>query len=891
MQPQLESQARPVETGSHISEDFYSVLRGLRRHKWLIGGCAVACTALGLIFALNMSTTFQATARLLVREQVGRLLPGAGGVSLQSVKGGEESLSTHVVIIRSPIVVERALERTEVKGLTVDWVIDHLTVTVPDPSANVIQVSYSAGSKGEAVRVLAAVIGSYEEFLRHDYDINVNKTIGMFIKAREEISEKLTKMEKEYLEFRRNNPTYSSTDNGRSFAQHRLEQWEQEGNRAAVRSMQLQTQLELAHKSFRDGADAATVAGAVSRLAALIGDHGTTQTNPEASAVPGRSFEEIEAQLSDVAFQRMTAARLLEHLREGRDGSAPSPGAGAEADRYFNADPEVVALRTEIERTKAKYDQLKRLTRRSDPAVTNTLNRVKDLEGRLDRLRRLRLPALAAELARSNADDDIRNAESQLKVLTAKEAALRESLAELKADRLAKARQDREKLIKQGGAGDVRVRQLDELIARLGENTEVTVAPKGEAKALSLLGSIEQTYQAIESMRQRIQDQFEKDLAESRKDEIGMLAESNLRTGIERQRVLFHSVVDQLNQAKLVSDFGTTNCQVINPPGVRANQSKRVLICFAALLAGTILGSTIACLIDQMDTRIRSLPEMRRALNCYVLGIIPELSREQRETCGSIGLICHTHPRSFVSEAYKSIRTNFELLRRSRDARVVIVTSPNVGDGKSITSSNLAISLAHVGRKVLLVDGDLRRPTQHQIHCLCRDRGLTHTLKDILPLSRAVRPSQVANLDLLPAGPTVANPSELLASPQLAEVLKEMRQAYDIVVFDTPPLLAVADASILAQSVDGIVLVVRTSTTCRPDVERLAELLQTLGTPVLGAVINGLTSSEMGKESGYRYGYGANGVYGTVGEPGLAVNNSLSGSISLTAVEDGRSSR
>jgi capsular exopolysaccharide synthesis family protein len=887
MQPQLESQIRPVATPSHLSEDLYSVLRVLRRHKWLIGGCAVACTALGLIFALNMSTTFQATARLLVREQGGRLLPGAGGVSLQSVKGGEESLSTHVLIIRSPIVAETALERAEVKGLTVDWVIDHLTVTVPDQSANVIQVGYSAGRKDEAVQVLTAVISSYEEFLKNNYDSNVNKTIEFFIKARDDVSEKLAKMEREYLEFRRKNPTYSGTENGRTFAQHRLEQWEKEGNRARVRSMQLQTQMELAHKVFREGADAATVAGALNRVASLMGDNGATQaqSDPEVAAGPGQSFEQIEAQLGDVAFQRMTAARLLEHLRAGRDGTAPPPGAGAkEAARIFYADPEVVALRAEIERAKAKHDQYKRLARHSDPAVTNALARVKYLDGRLDQLWRQRGPALAAEVARSDADDDVRNAESQLKVLTAKEAALRETLAEIRADRLVKARQDRERLTKLSGPGDMRVRQLDEVIARLGENTEVAVAPKGEAKALSLLGSIEQTYQAIEAMRQRIQDQFEKDLAESKKDEVGMLAESNLRSGIERQRVLFHSVVDQLNQAKLVSDFGSTNCQVINPPGVRENRIYRALILFAALLAGTVLGSAIACLIDQMDPRIRSLPEMRRALNFCVIGITPGLSREQRETCGSIGLISHTLPRSFVSEAYKLIRTNFELLRRSHNAEVVIVTSPNVDDGKSVTASNLAISLAHVGRKVLLVDADLRRPTQHQIHGLCRDCGLVHTLKDVLPLSRVVQPSRIRNLDLLPAGPEVSNPDELLASPQMAEVLKEMRQTYDIVIFDTPPLLAVADPSILAQSVDGIVLVVRTSTTCRPDIERMAELLQTLGTPVLGAVINGLTSSEMGIKSGYRYGFGFNEVDGGVGEPGAAVNNSLGGAASLNGV-------
>src|SRR5262249_42936812 len=151
----------------------------------------------------------------------------------------------------------------------------------------------------------------------------------------------------------------------------------------------------------------------------------------------------------------------------------------------------------------------------------------------------------------------------------------------------------------------------------------------------------------------------------------------------------------------------------------------------------------------------------------------------------------------------------------------------------STVASNLATSLAHAGRRVLLVDADMRRPIQHEVFGLGRDRGLPHALKDILPLGRVIQPSPVENLDLLLAGPAVSNPAELLASPQLTQAIQEMRQTYDVVIIDTPPLLAVADGSILAQSVDGILLVVRTTTTCRPDVERMVELLQTLGTPVL----------------------------------------------------------
>ena len=346
-------------------------------------------------------------------------------------------------------------------------------------------------------------------------------------------------------------------------------------------------------------------------------------------------------------------------------------------------------------------------------------------------------------------------------------------------------------------------------------------------------------------------------MAEAKKAEVGMLAEANLRSGLERQRTLFNSVVDQLNQAKLVSDFGSTTSQTLNPPSVRENRPQRALIALAALFAGSAMGAGMAFVAAQLDTRIRTLTEMRRALNLGVLGIIPAIGREQREATGEVGLISHALPRSFLSEAYKTIRTNLEFLRRGHKAEVILVTSPGAGDGKSTTASNLAISLAHAGRKVLLVDADLRRPTLHAIFATGRDRGLPHVLKDILPLHRAVRPTLVENLDLLTAGPEVSNPAELLASPHLASALKEMRQAYDVVIVDSSPLLAVADPSILAQAADGILLVVRTTATRRQDVERTVELLRALGAPVLGAVINGITQDEIGDRYGtYGYGYG-----------------------------------
>ncbi|MGD0044988.1 MAG: CpsD/CapB family tyrosine-protein kinase, partial [Isosphaeraceae bacterium] len=220
-------------------------------------------------------------------------------------------------------------------------------------------------------------------------------------------------------------------------------------------------------------------------------------------------------------------------------------------------------------------------------------------------------------------------------------------------------------------------------------------------------------------------------------------------------------------------------------------------------------------------------------------------------------------PRSLLAETYKSIRTGIDLLRRNWEGKVFMVTSPQPSDGKSTTASNLAISMAHSGRKVLLIDADLRRPSQHTIHGLPRSPGLTEVLNDQMPFHEAVQQTAIENLDFLAAGAEVSNPAELLAMDRLGALVRELRQAYDLVLVDTSPLLAVTDPSVIAVVMDAILLVVRDAVTRRLDAERSQDLLRALETPVLGLVINGINPGQGGY--GYGYGYGYHYGYGTYG--------------------------
>ncbi len=372
-------------------------------------------------------------------------------------------------------------------------------------------------------------------------------------------------------------------------------------------------------------------------------------------------------------------------------------------------------------------------------------------------------------------------------------------------------------------------------------------------------------------MREEFSRKFADDLAEAKSIENDLLTEAQLKEGLDRQRALFNTVVDQLKQAQMAGDFNSISSEAIEPANALKDPVRpRVLLTLVlALMAGSFLGSGIVVVSDRFCQQVQSAEEMKRILDLTVLGLVPRLSREQAAQTDSLGQISHTLPRSLMAEAFKAARTNLEVIRRNRSAQVILITSPMAHEGKSTVASNLAISLAQAGRQVLLIDADLRCPTQHSVHKLARGRGLVQLLTQSQPLEEVVQTTAIEGLHLISAGPETQNPAELLMSVRFAEVIAEARLRYDIVIVDSPPILMVTDSAIAGTQVDGIMLVVRVGQTKRQNAQRAVEVLRELGTPILGTVINAI-----GFETGqYGYGYGGYGVYGygrpSVTTPGL----------------------
>lgn len=218
-------------------------------------------------------------------------------------------------------------------------------------------------------------------------------------------------------------------------------------------------------------------------------------------------------------------------------------------------------------------------------------------------------------------------------------------------------------------------------------------------------------------------------------------------------------------------------------------------------------------------------------------------------------LIAHTNPKLPVAEQYRTIRSNVQFSSLDQDIRSLALTSSGPGEGKSTTAANLAIVYAQQGKRVLLVDADLRKPTAHFSFRLENYIGFTNVLTRKTELEQAVQDSQTPNLFVLTSGPIPPNPSELLASKNMDRVLQEMYDNFDFILFDTPPTLAVTDAQILSNKVEATILVVSSGKTDRVAAQKAKDLLNNANARLLGVILN---NRPMDEDSHYYYYYGTN---------------------------------
>jgi capsular exopolysaccharide synthesis family protein len=226
------------------------------------------------------------------------------------------------------------------------------------------------------------------------------------------------------------------------------------------------------------------------------------------------------------------------------------------------------------------------------------------------------------------------------------------------------------------------------------------------------------------------------------------------------------------------------------------------------------------------------------------------------------------------AEAYRTVRTALFFGAAGADAKTILVTSPAPGDGKSTSASNLAIAMAQAGHRTLLLDADFRKPTQHRVFQLEDRVGLSSVIAGQAPLRDAIQRTNVARLQVLPCGPIPPNPAEILNGKRFAQVMDVLVRAYDRIVIDSPPVMPVTDARILAASADVTVMVLRANKSTHRLSVHAREGLISVGANILGVVVNDVPR----RKSGYGYGgYGGYGYYGTYGgkQPAGAIEQAV----------------
>ncbi len=265
-----------------------------------------------------------------------------------------------------------------------------------------------------------------------------------------------------------------------------------------------------------------------------------------------------------------------------------------------------------------------------------------------------------------------------------------------------------------------------------------------------------------------------------------------------------------------------------------------------AAAIGLVLALGGAFLIEYLDDTVKTSDDISQLLNLPTVGSIARIQggNEQR-------LVASLSPRSAITEAYRVLRTNIQFSSVDKPIKSIVVTSPGPMEGKSVTAANLAVVMAQAGLRTILVDSDLRKPTQHRLFAVTNDVGLTNGLIAQSSLNGFVRPTKVENLRLVTTGPLPPNPAEVLGSEKFSKLKAQLEAEADMVIFDSPPCMVLTDAALLARMVDGVVMTVDTGRTRRESVVRAHDILNKVNGHILGVVLNRVKP----RGSGYYYYY------------------------------------
>ena len=396
------------------------------------------------------------------------------------------------------------------------------------------------------------------------------------------------------------------------------------------------------------------------------------------------------------------------------------------------------------------------------------------------------------------------------------------------------------------------VERLNKLIA----GTQERIAASARAQMEVLNGQIT----AIDGVRSRSSAQIQ-ELPRAEEEEVFLVQRAE---GIQK---LAQQLREEHQKARIAEEVQAGQVEVLDLASaatpVSTGRFRKLLF---ALVAGLALGGGGAFLLESMNTSIRRRDEIENLLRVPGLAVIPQiasstggtnplsrlrgtrgngsngngkaLARQNGDMQIGEGLVAAAHTHSTGAEAYRTLRTNLIFSQAVQTLKTMVVTSASPGEGKTTTAANLAVTFAQQGMRVLLVDCDLRRARLHKMFSVPREPGLTELILDHEVAAQVIRPTPIDGLSVLTSGMLPPNPSELLGGPRMERVLEMLQERFDVIILDSPPLLAASDASVLGTKTDGVLLVVRAGQTERGAAQQAIQQLGNVGARIIGAVLN-----------------------------------------------------
>lgn len=361
---------------------------------------------------------------------------------------------------------------------------------------------------------------------------------------------------------------------------------------------------------------------------------------------------------------------------------------------------------------------------------------------------------------------------------------------------------------------------------------------------VALNNQVQSQKAALDRLTETVNEAKQKDLEESTSGQPYWEAKRKLETMLN-----FHQLLaTKIEAERLDSQIPRTQMVEIvrrAEPGkdpVRPNKTLNIVL---GVVVGLVVGIGLAFFIEYLDTSVKTIDEVERAFQAPVLGVIPQ----------NVGYLLEEGPDSQHAEAYRVLRTHFLFSRKDDKLNSIVIISAGMGEGKSTTALNLATVFAQAGQRVVIVDSDLRRPTLHKILRVSNNIGLTNYLLKQNTLEEVIQTTSVPMLDFMSSGKLPSSSMSILNSPQMKDLIADLKQRYDFVFFDSPPILGVSDAAVLASEVDLAIQVIQYRRYPQPMNIRAKQLIEKAGGDLVGIVLNNITMSQ---DEGYYYYYSRN---------------------------------